>query len=357
LSATWYDSKSVDVILIVPVSAPRRGEQFEARNAGVIKNSGTELSLNLRPITRPTYSWEIGVGYGRNLSKVLDIAGAEFLLTDNNLISTVAQVGYPMGVIRGNGWVRCHMSPDNAIPGVDLAALCANAPRGATYIDDGTNCSPQPGMPCADDNIRVIADPNPKWTGNVRTSFRYKKATVSGLLDIREGGQIVNGTRGALYSYGTHRDTEARAVCTGPLNSNCTGNEHAFGEPGFYPGPVIGPGANTRIPIGENWYRTSNLAACPFTGYDELCVEDASFVKLREISVSYVFDQPWVARTLGMSSVDVRVSGRNLKTWTDYTGLDPEITGVGGNINRVNGYDYFNLPLTRSFVIAVSLNR
>jgi hypothetical protein len=215
-------------------------------------------------------------------------------------------------------------------------------------------------MPCADDNIRVIADPNPDWTGNLRSSFRYKKATISGLLDIRRGGQIVNGTRGALYSYGTHKDTEGRAVCvvpTGGTTLSCTGNERAFGEAGFYPGPVVGPGAGTRIPIGENWYRTSGLAACPFTGYDGECVEDASFVKLREISVSYSFDQPWIARTLGMSTIDVRVAGRNLKTWTDYTGLDPEVGGVGGNINRVNGYDYFNLPLTRSFVITVGLTR
>jgi hypothetical protein len=183
------------------------------------------------------------------------------------------------------------------------------------------------------------------------------RATISGLLDIKHGGQLINGTRGALYSYGTHKDTENRAICTGPNNADCTGNEHAFGEAGFYPGPVVGPGAGMRIPIGENWYRSSGIAACPFTGYDEPCVEDAGYVKLREISVTYTFNAPWVGRTLGMSSVDVRVAGRNLKTWTKYTGLDPEINGVGGNISRFNGYDYFNLPLTRSFVVAVGLNR
>jgi TonB-linked SusC/RagA family outer membrane protein len=363
LSATWYKSRSNDVILITPVS-PSTGFQFEAKNAGIIDNAGTEISLNLRPLTRPTYSWEIGLQWGRNVSKVVDIAGAEFLLTDNNLVSTVAQKGFPMGVIRGNGWVRCDMSANDAIPGIDLATLCAGQPRGATYIDainpatGETYCSTEPGMPCKDDVIRVIADPNPKWTGNVRTSFRYKKATISGLLDIKNGGQIVNGTRGALYSYGTHKDTENRATCTAQPDGSvvCVGNEHAFGEPGFYPGAVVGPGAGMRIPIGENWYRTSNLAACPFTTIDEPCVESIGYVKLRELSVTYTFDQPWVGRTLGVTSFDLRVSGRNLKTWTDYTGLDPEL-GVGGNINRVNGYDYFNLPLTRSFVVAVGFTR
>ena len=355
-SATWYDSRTVDVILITPVS-PSTGYQFEAKNAGIIDNKGIELSLNLRPFTRENFSWEIGAGYGRNKSNVVDIAGAEFLLTDNNLISSVAQEGYPLGVIRGNGWVRCGMSPDNVVPGVNLASLCAGQPRGAVYIDDGTNCSFQPGMPCADDNIRVIADPNPKWTGNLRSNMRFGKIALSGLLDIKRGGDLVNGTRGALYSYGTHKDTESRAICTGPLNANCTGNLRAFGQDGFHAGPVVGPGAGMQIPIGQNWYRNSGVAACPFTGYDEPCVEDASYVKLRELSLGYTFEGLGLNRLLGFRSIDFRVAGRNLKTWTKYSGLDPEIGGVGGNINRVNGYDYFNLPLTRSFVVSFGLNR
>ena len=212
-------------------------------------------------------------------------------------------------------------------------------------------------MPCADDNIRVVADPNPKWTGNLRNNMRFGKFNISGLLDIKKGGDLINGTRGALYSYGTHKDTEGRAVCTGPLNANCTGNLQAFGQNGFYPGPVVGPGAGLQIPIGENWYRTSGVAACPFTGYDEPCVEEASYVKLREISLGYTFEGLGLNRMLGFRSIDFRVAGRNLKTWSKYSGLDPEIGGVGGNINRVNGYDYFNLPLTRSFVISFGLNR
>jgi hypothetical protein len=356
LSATWYSSRTVDVILVTPVS-PSTGYQFEAKNAGIIDNKGTEISLNLRPLTRADYSWDIGLGYGRNKSNVVDIAGAEFLLTDNNLISSVAQVGFPLGVIRGNGWVRCGMSPDDVIPGLSLATVCAGKPRGTVFIDDATNCSPQPGMPCADDNIRVMTDPNPKWTGNVRSSFRFRKATFSGLLDIKKGGAILNGTRSALYSYGTHKDTENRAVCTGPNNSQCTGNLQAFGTSGFYPGPVVGPGAGLQIPIGENWYRNSGLAACAFTGYDEPCAEDASYVKLRELSVSYSFEGPFINRLFGFRSLDFRLAGRNLKTWAKYSGLDPEISGAGGNINRVNGYDYFNLPLTRSIVISFGLNR
>jgi hypothetical protein len=57
-----------------------------------------------------------------------------------------------------------------------------------------------------------------------------------------------------------------------------------------------------------------------------------------------------------LTSLDLRLSGRNLHTWTKYSGLDPE-TSLGGAISKVGGADYFNLPQTRSFVITVALNR
>ena len=355
LSVTHYRSWTSDAILVTPIP-PSTGYSSEAKNAGKFANQGTEISLNLRPITRANYSWDIGAGWARNQSIVNDIAGAEFLLTDNALISTVAQVGYPLGVMRGAGWVRCGMSPDDVIPGVNLATVCSGKPKGTTYIDDGTHCSPDPGMPCADDNERVIGNPSPNWTGNAHSTFRFHKLELSTLVDIKRGGVVWNGTKGALWSYGRDIDTQGRAVCTGATNASCTGNLHAFGTASFYPGPVVGPGAGTQIPIGENWYRTSGLAACPFTGYEENCLEDASYVKLREISVAYTFTQAWVSRSFGLSSIDVRVSGRNLHTWTKYQGLDPETT-VGGATSRVGGTDYFNLPLSRSFVFTVGLNR
>jgi TonB-linked SusC/RagA family outer membrane protein len=357
LSATWYHSKTSDVILVLP-TAPSSGYSSEAKNGGIFSNAGTELSLNLRPITRTNYAWDVGIGWGRNTSNVDALSGAQYLLTDNVLVKTVAQVGYPLGVIRSLGWVRCGLSANDAVPGVDLATVCKGQKKGTLYLDDGTHdgCGDAAGMPCQDQTERIIANPNPKWTGNAHSSFRYRKWEFSGLLDVKKGGDMWNGTKGALYSYGTHKDTEIRATCTTAGTSGCTGNLHAIGEAGFYPGAVVGPGAGVKFPVGENWYRNSGLAACPFTGFDDPCIEDGGYVKLREVSVGYTFDQPWVWRSLGMSSVELRVAGRNLKTWTHYSGLDPETT-VGGATSRVGGTDYFNLPLTRSFVVTVNLNR
>jgi len=84
-------------------------------------------------------------------------------------------------------------------------------------------------------------------------------------------------------------------------------------------------------------------------------VEDASFVKLREIGVAYSLDQPFV-RNWGFSSIDVRLSARNLHTWTKYRGIDPE-ANLAGASSLIQGVDYFNNPQTRSFVLSLGLNR
>jgi hypothetical protein len=107
------------------------------------------------------------------------------------------------------------------------------------------------------------------------------------------------------------------------------------------------------VTIDVNWYAGNGGGFGPVASQ---FIEDASFVKLREISLGYTFDQPWVTRSLGLSSVDLRVAGRNLHTWTDYTGIDPE-SNLGGAAVLIQGIDYFNNPQTRSFVISLGLNR
>ncbi len=355
VSITSYDAKTTDVILSTPL-APSSGYTYQFKNAGVFSNKGVEVSVNLRPITNQKLAWEIGAGWARNRSNVISLAGAEFLYIDNGFGSPVAKEGEELGVAFTTGLVRCGVSPDGALgDGSSLKALCGTAPKGALYIDDGSHCSSNPGMPCGDDNNRVLANPNPRWTGNVHSSLKLGVLTFSGLVDIKHGGDVYNGSKGALWSYGTHAETENRAICTSRSNSKCTGNVHAFGDADWYPGLVGGPGSGLKIPIGENWYR-GPVAACPFTGYAEQCFEDGGYVKLREVSVAWSATGAWVSRTLGLTSLDLRVAGRNLKTWTKYTGLDPE-TNIAQGLAKIPGSDYFNLPQSRSVVFSVGLNR
>jgi hypothetical protein len=333
LSLTYYNAITADVILLTPVSAAGTGFTLQASNAATFRNRGVEATLNLRPVETPQYGWEVGLQWANNRSRVMSLGGASFV-SIGDFVSNVAMVGEELGVLRSIGFVRCGISAAGVVTGFDAA--CVGAPQGALFIDAS-------GFPVADPDPRVLANPNPRWTGSVHSTFRYGKLQLSGFLDIRHGGQIWNGTKGALWSYGTHQDTESR------------GTVRTFGQGGWYDGPVVGPGAGTGVPIGENWYRNGD-APCPFTGVDEPCIENGGFVKLRELSVTYTLDAPWVERTLGVSSVDIRVSGRNLHTWTKYTGYDPE-TSLGGAIAPVTGVDYFNNPQTRSFAFSFTLNR
>ncbi|HEU0077162.1 MAG TPA: hypothetical protein VFQ76_05895, partial [Longimicrobiaceae bacterium] len=82
--------------------------------------------------------------------------------------------------------------------------------------------------------------------------------------------------------------------------------------------------------------------------------EDGSFVKLREIALQYDIDQPWV-RSLGVSDVAVRVAGRNLYTWTDYTGLDPEVNLFSAS-TVARGVEFATTPIPRTFSLALDFN-
>jgi hypothetical protein len=330
------------VILNVPV-AGSTGYTEEPANAAALRNIGVELALNVRPITTKDFSWEVGAQWAHNRSLTTDLAGvtfAPFPLSggSNGLgVQAVAIKGEPVGVFYGTDFVRCGRGLVVNNVNIDqTAGACLGAPRGALYIDET-------GYAQLDaSNNYVVGDPNPDWTGSLRTALRYKKISVSGLLDIRHGGENYNGTRGAMDHFGTSAESERFR----------TGGDFVFGQ-SYLKGPVAGPGAGMAVPLDEAWFTGPGGV---FNGPVSLFIEHSGFVKLREISVGYTFDQPWVNRILGFHSIDVRVAGRNLVTWTKYTGIDPE-TSLLGSATSVRGIDYFNDPQVRTFLLTLTLNR
>jgi hypothetical protein len=235
------------------------------------------------------------------------------------------------GVIRSNDFARCGRGvilPD----GTNLdQTVCAGQPKGALYIGPD-------GFPVEDPTQRVVAIGNPKWTGSFHTSLTYHGIQFSALVDHKQGGQIWNGTKGALYNFGAHKDTDIR------------GQTRTFGKD-WLPGPTVGPGAGTPVVLDQSWFQGLG------SGFGDVAsqfIESGTYTKLREIAVAYSFTQPWV-KSIGLSSVDLRLAGRNLATWSKYTGVDPE-TNLGGAQVAIQGVDYFNNPQTRSFVIDIGLN-
>jgi hypothetical protein len=261
-------------------------------------------------------------------------------------------VGQPVGAFRDYDYIRCGRGItilDAASTEVNVDDLCGAAANSqhALFINDGTyqNTGFDPGAgagyPLLEPESRIIGDPNPKWTGSIRSGLRFGKISVSGLLDIRHGGLVYNGTRGALNAIGTSKES-------GELR----GKSLVFGED-FLPGAVAGPGVGTSAVLDQNWFQNYYST---FTFLGQPFYESASFVKLREVSVGYTFTGGFVSRGLGLSSMDVRVAGRNLAVWTPYTGVDPE-TNLSGADTGARGIEWFNNPQTRSFVFSVTMNR
>jgi len=343
---TYYDSKSTDVIFEQPVSAAT-GFTEQAANAGTIRNRGVEFTVDYTALQRANLRWDVGLQYAKNVNKVLDLRGNQFidLPSGGGFTGAVptAWEGSRVGVLRGNDFARCGRGA--VIEGVgNIDELCGaeGVSRRALFI--GAD-----GFPVFDPTQRVIADGNPDWTGGLRSSLRFGKVTLSGLLDTRQGGQVWNGTKGALYNFGTHKDTEIRG------QARTFGTDYALANRGPRSYAVAGPGAGTPVVLDQNTWFQFGLGS-GFVGPSSLFVEDGSFVRLRELAIQYTLDGGFVNRGLGLGSVDLRLAGRNLGLWTDYSGIDPE-TNLAGAESAFQGVDYFNNPQTRSIVFTIGLTR
>jgi len=358
LSITGYNKKSTDVILPITVNAGSTGFLRAFGNPGALTNKGVELSLNARPFTSQNLTWEIGVMYGRNRGNVTDLGGAQIFDLLEGFGSNEAEgadvIGFAPGVIIGTKFVHCGNGTQIEVPGIaggtvvqDIDGLCAATPggykKGALFL--GPN-----GLPIADPAVGVIGDPHPRYTMSYNTSLKIlNRVTLSGLLDVRKGGDVYDGTRGALYVFGTHIDTDRRST-QGQYGVNW--DTKRFPD---VAGPGKGVVALTTPKEWQDWMSVTGTGG-GFAGPGEQFMEDGGFVKLRELSVTFSLDQRFIRNLTGFSSADIRFAGRNLKTWTKYRGLDPEVNNAGAEY-LTQGIDWFANPHTRSFVLSFSLNR
>jgi TonB-linked SusC/RagA family outer membrane protein len=338
LGVTYYSSKSTDVILSLPVP-PSTGYFSQVANAAELTNKGLEVSANWRALNMRDLTWNLGVQWAQNRNLVTDLRGADQFFVGG--FENGVKQGYSYGIILDYDFARCHYKEkSNVVNGVDINALCtaAKAPEGALYIDDGKNDTD--GFPMFDATQRVVGNPQPRWTGSVNSSLNlWKKLAVSALVDIRVGGEMWNGTKGALYNFGAHKDTEIR------------GSTVVFGKD-YRPQPTVGPGVGHPVVLDQDsWFQNNGSG---FVGPAAQFVEPNGFTKLRELSLGYTLDQGFVKRS-GFNTLDVRVSGRNLFTHTKYTGIDPE-SNLGG-ATAWRGEEYFNNPQARSVVLSLNFSR
>jgi hypothetical protein len=372
LGFTYYNSRTTDAILQVDV--PRStGYDFAFRNAAEFANTGLELSVTANPVDTDMIGWDVSAQWAKNESCTRDLAGTEtfgltgFTGSENSVVrpdtarvlpggrrvppmfttcefdddldrdgDTETYYGYPIGVFWMTDFIR-YGNGSTSDEGADIDAATTGWSPGQVYLGPD-------GYPQEDPQLRVAGDANPDWTASFRNNIRIgQNLRISALVDVSQGGQMWNGTKGALYNFGTHKDTE-------PYHG--AGANRTFGTDFLTQYDYNGPGLGMAVPIDVNWFTTLGSS---FTGVTSQVIEDASFVKLRDVSIAYTFrNQDWLTR-IGFTTIDLQVVGRNLKTWTDYTGIDPESNLDGATLGR--GIDYFNSPQTRSWGVNVTLTR
>jgi TonB-linked SusC/RagA family outer membrane protein len=319
--ASVYTRVNKNQIVPVPV-ASSTGYTNLVLNSGQLSSKGADLVLTLEPVRSQNFKWSIISNFTTwrtNIDKLADGVENQFLggFSSAGIYNVV---GYQYGQIFGGAWKRA-----NSVDGKSFDASLPYNSKGAILIDAS-------GNPIPDETARPIGNPNPKFLLGITNSFTYKKINMSFLFDFKAGGQMWNGTAGALNQFGTSKISENRGTSI------------------VYPGISAADGSvNTKsIILDQSWYQGLGSGFGPVA---EQFIQKTNWTRLRSLNVSY--DLSSLLKVKGIKGANIGFVGRNLWLKTPYTGIDPE-TNLTGNGNA-QGIDYFNQPGTKSYAINLNL--
>lgn len=338
----YFNNYNYDLLIEVPI-ARSSGFEFAYLNAASMESQGVELMFNLTPIKTKDFVWNISANYTKFNNTVLELAeGVDNVFLGGFVDPQIRAVaGLEYRTIFGYDWYR------------DAA--------GNILINDDPNDSYLDGFPMTDDREMVpLGKVNPDWTANIFNEFVYKGLSVSALLDIKQGGVMYNGTGFALNYFGTSAATLNREVYylpDGSIDYTTTPAENlvvyngVLGHIGADGEPISNGVTNTQQVVNDQtWYTTfgSNFGGGPTSA----ATEDASWVRLRELTVAYAFDNKAFEGTF-VRGLSIYFTGRNLWLQTPYSGIDPETSLTGARDSQ--GMDYFNMPGTKAYTFGLKL--
>lgn len=366
LSGSYYYNVSRDVIFDVSV-APSTGFDAQSANAAEITNQGVELELGIQWPSLGDFQWDTDVRWWTNDNEVTDLAGVETVLlqgftgTSSNLVE-----GQSFGVLFGDRFREAPQGCTTSTPAQNCEPITAAEAESGFVVNDNNRVLDANGFPTLATNPGIVGDPQEDWRMGIGNTLRFRGLSLYTLFDFKIGGDVWNGTKGALYNFGRHADQDWSTTISGDQANlvNFTGRTPAElvadgAWPGYYDN---GDGSYTFRGYVEDFGAGPVIVDQPaftggpfggFTGPSETFVEDGSFVKLREVTLAYDWRGDLLQRS-GLSSVEFSVSGANLLTFTDYTGVDPE-TNLTGPTNG-QGLDYFNNPNSRQYRFTIQLN-
>ncbi|MBK8923302.1 MAG: SusC/RagA family TonB-linked outer membrane protein [Saprospirales bacterium] len=308
LDVNYYISKSSNLLVLRPLAGSTGFEEIYT-NIGEMENRGWEIELGLHPVSTNNFRWSIQGNFSRNRNKVTKLADGVDEIDIETAFSSIgsfAIVGQPYGAFYATRWAR---------------------------NDQGQLLIQANGLPLVDPQRGNVGNPYPDWTAGIRNDFEVYGVTISALLDIRQGGALWNGTYARLNRFGTTQASADR------------------GRTYVIEGVKISDGTPNDVAISANSYFSSYLGDSGAAAVEQ-SIQDGSWVRLREVTLGYNIP---LANLKYVKGIKVYLTGRNLWLNTGYTGVDPEtsLTGAGSN---VGGFDYFNMPSTKSFIVGLNLN-
>jgi TonB-linked SusC/RagA family outer membrane protein len=316
LTANYYIKRVNDLYLSRQI-APSTGFQNNFDNIGALKNEGIEIALNTVPVKVKDFRWNLNIIYNRNRNTMTDVPQALIIFATNSGAPVALLKNQPVGVFYGSYYAR---NPDGSLLLTKDPQPLNGSAAGLPQQERGTQAdsSPESGNATRDANgqptptatplRRIIGDPNPKYTGSLINTFSFKRLTLNIQMDATQGNNVFNADYRTRQGVGNGKIAEAeilRQLPRGYINA-------------VY--PVL-----------------------------EFRIDDGSFVKLREVSLGYNFG----STVGGLSDLSLSISGRNLHSWDNYKGYDPE-TNAGGQSNLIRGVDFGNVPIPRTFQMAIT---
>ena len=314
LDFTYYDQTTTDDIVGATIS---RASGFGSTlvNVGQISNNGIEVLLTGQPI-RGDLTWDISLNFAKNNNTVDFISdGTKELVqeeprTRNVFIKHI--VGQPFGTITG----RVQQTTPDGVP---------------IFNADGT--------PLASAAYVPIGNGVPNFTGGVNNTFSFKGITLDFLIDFKAGGDIFSGSNDRLTQWGMSEQSLIGRAGETPLHINGVVNT------GTAEAPVYTPVDRDLTPHEANVYW--NRVGGESTAISSMFIYDASFVKLRQLTLGYSFPRTWFSKT-PIQNLSLSFVGRNL--WVIHKNIDnvdPEST-YSTNAGA-QGLEYFAMPATRSY--------
>ena len=327
LDVAYFTSDGEDQIL--SASLPRStGYTQVFLNSGALSTEGWEAVLTANPVKTKNFNWNVTANFTKVLTTVDALApGLERLQIGGFTGTGIFLVaGNSYGSIFGGAYLR------EGAGGPNDDGL--NIPEGPIVVTDDP-ASAEYGYQAVDGTLRAIGDTNPDFTVGITNTFDYKGFSLSFLIDWKKGGEMWNGTNWALSFFGRSQLTAD------------TRNETPFAIDG-----VLSDGSpNTINIVRDQDYWQSSVGG--FGSVDEQFVQKTNWVRLRELSLGYTFNNSLFKNSF-IKGLNIGVYGRNLWLDTPYDGVDPEtsLTGTGNS----QGLDYFNMPGTKSYGFYLNAN-